>query len=124
MGSAGHRREVLVHFEHHQYRTGNVCHGPEHDGGKRNSYLPPIWPQVDQQAPHQPAVISFSQDFFFSGHQSFKVTLNRWETEPAGWKRFAPQPVRFSSSAEFFEPNPTQLQMACSMVALRPTSGT
>ena len=32
--------------------------------------------------------------------------------------------VFFRTSAEFFEPNPTQLQMACSIDALRPTSGT
>ena len=32
--------------------------------------------------------------------------------------------VFFSTSAEFFDPNPTQLQIACSIWALRPTSGT
>jgi len=30
----------------------------------------------------------------------------------------------FSTSAEFFEPNPTQLQIACSIWPLRPASGT
>jgi hypothetical protein len=32
--------------------------------------------------------------------------------------------VFFSTSAEFFDPNPTQLQIACSIRALRPISGT
>ena len=32
--------------------------------------------------------------------------------------------IFFSTSAEFFDPKPTQLQMACSIWALRPMSGT
>ncbi len=32
--------------------------------------------------------------------------------------------VFFSSRAEFFDPNPTQLQIACSISALRSRSGT
>jgi hypothetical protein len=37
---------------------------------------------------------------------------------------FIGQATFFNTSAEFFEPNPTQLQIACSMRALRPMSGT
>ena len=59
-------------------------------------------------------------------------------SEADQWRSFAPPDGRggcphvagvdyavfFRTSAEFLDPKPTQLQIACSIWALRPTSGT
>ena len=58
-------REVLVDGGLGEEGAEHVEYGLENDGAQRNHHLPRIGAQVGQQAPHQAAVVRFSQYLFF-----------------------------------------------------------
>jgi hypothetical protein len=69
--------------------------------------------------PSSPVSYSIVKLTSFSG-----ALLRRAGGTPAPTRPVPTYVVFFSTSAEFFEPKPTQLQIAYSISALRPTSGT
>ena len=48
-----------------EVRLGELGGGAGDDGDECNGHLPPVRPQVRQQAPHQPRVVRLAEDFFF-----------------------------------------------------------
>jgi hypothetical protein len=55
----------LVYCHHGQEGPNYISAGFEHNGCNRHPRLPPVRAQVAEQAPHQPAVVRFTEDFFF-----------------------------------------------------------
>ena len=125
--------EVFVDRDFGEIGAEHVGARLQHDSNQGDHDLQPVRVQVGQQALHQPAVVRLAQYLFFvdSSHVPGMIVNNRLKSyrrvqgEP-GWKTL-PEPVQLSlrnTNAEFFEPNAMQLQIACSISACRPTSGT
>ena len=57
--------EVAVNLDLEQIRRHRLEEAVEDNGDQRQQHPRPVGPQVGEEPPHQPRVVSFPQDFFF-----------------------------------------------------------